>query len=224
MTRIPDWNEAPELWDSIRLGGFTLPGRAEITGGSLGYKEDIVQADGDTNVKVNTLSYRPAELEITVSMWEQAHLDKYAAIMKAYAPRKKLDRRPIEVLHPWLEIYGVTYLYIFDMDLPTKVGAGLYEAKLKLREFWDKPETPEGAGVKTVGVGVQTVPLGEATGGGIAEGNDIATSQAEAAEATPPSKGELPTPPRVSSAGGEGGGSGGSGGRDEGEDGSSGGR
>lgn len=211
MARYPNWDEAPELWDRIKLGGATLPGTCEITGGSLGVREDIVEEDGG-KTRVNTLNYQPAEVEVTISMWTQAHFDKFKEIVKLYRPRKDGERPVLEVLHPWLEIYGITALYIIDIKLPRKVRVGMYEAAISLREFWEEREAVQKG---TVSPSSLDVPLG----GGIPEGEDVgefgspASASTSPSAAEPPSESEPPPPPNVASGGGTGGGGGGGGGR-----------
>ena len=140
MARIPIWSsdDGHELWDKVKLGGATLPGSVDVRG-SVGLREDIIEIDGGT-VRVNTLNYRPAEVEVVVAMWEQEHLDKYKEIVKLYAPKKDGERRPLEVLHPNLELFKITQLYIYDIGLPEKAGKGEYTSTISLREFWEVRE------------------------------------------------------------------------------------
>jgi hypothetical protein len=146
MAKIPYWGSdgAPELWDTLKLGGATLPGRVEITGGSIGVREDRVPVPGGKE-EVNTLSYRPAEVEIVVAMWEQIHLDKFKEIVNLYGPKRNNKRIPLTVLHPALNIFGINFLYVIEMTLPIKTRTGLYESTISLREFWEDPQPIEGA-------------------------------------------------------------------------------
>lgn len=176
MSRIPDWNAEPELWDTVKLGDATLPGTCTVEG-VVGIHEDIQEVPGGT-ARVNVLNYTPASITITVMMTEQEHLDKYKEIVKVYGPKKNLERPPLEVLHPTLSIHDIRQLYVFEMDLPERVTVGQYRAVIRLREWWEEREELEVAKVAA-----PAVPLADASA---EQQAPPLTDLAPSSEGTPP--------------------------------------
>ncbi len=87
MPAAPWWEEAPDPWDVLKLGGRTVPGITEITG-RAGRKIDIRSPPGGDGARVRDRGYEPAQLEARVRVWTKAQLEELHELLAEIHPRR----------------------------------------------------------------------------------------------------------------------------------------
>lgn len=182
----PDPFTTPEIYDQIitnsAAGRATFPGvnTVNVTGG---LNEDVEEIAGsDANITV--LSYRPREVTITNVVWTPEDYHKIRSIVKLYESKKTEKPEELEVLHPVLELHGVSRLYIFEVSNPEFRSREGWVTTFRLREW--KPKRTENKKKSTQQIG--------ADGGNYNVNTDV--SQIATVQNTPPSEQGVPPPDR----------------------------
>jgi hypothetical protein len=185
MSSIPFWEDSPRLWDTVTIGGYTLPGIASVKG-DVSRRVETANVVGSDGTRATDLGYGGCQVTVTLQLWEQAHLDAYVDIAGHIRPKatpldaqgQPISQAPqaLDVLHPALAAAGVRSLIVFRLGLPEKTQQkGVYEVQIELQEF-----VPEKKG--TAKAITTSVP--------IADVSDAAaqrkTAQDKAPSATPP--------------------------------------
>jgi len=84
---VPFWDEAPEAWDTLSLGGLTLPGVATVSG-QAGRKMDTRSRPGADGARVRDRGYEPARLQIQIKTWTKDQLAELEAAIAELHPRR----------------------------------------------------------------------------------------------------------------------------------------
>lgn len=83
---IPFWDDAPAAWDTLSLGGLTMPGLASISG-RVARKMDTRSRAGADGATVRDRGYEPAQLEIHVKVWTREQLAELEEAIRLLHPR-----------------------------------------------------------------------------------------------------------------------------------------
>jgi hypothetical protein len=136
VAKVPFWEDAPFLWQQIKVAGVYLPGTAVVTG-SVGRKMDSQQSPGSDGSTMTQLGYEPAKVSIKLTLFFPEHLERFIKIAPVLRPRKGEKNPPaVPVVHPSLTIMGIHHLHVMSIGIP-EPGAikGTYEVKIEMAEF-----------------------------------------------------------------------------------------
>ena len=135
MSSIPFWESSPLLWDTVTIGGYTLPGVASLKG-DITRRVETANVVGEDGTRATDLGYGGAQVTVTLQLWQQAHLDAYTQIAEHIRPRLGGKPDALDVLHPALAAVGIRSLIVFRLGLPEKTQQkGVYEVQIELQEF-----------------------------------------------------------------------------------------
>lgn len=108
-------------WDTVVLGGRTLPGLCSVKGKKAG-RIDKKQTPGKTGVVITHLGYEPAQVDIEMRIWTPRHWADWMGMIADFQPKAK--RGPpaaFSVVYPSLNVYGIVQLYIVAIGLPRDI-------------------------------------------------------------------------------------------------------
>jgi hypothetical protein len=135
MSSIPFWEDSPGLWDTVTIGGYTLPGIASVKG-DVTRRVETANVVGEDGTRATDLGYGGAQVTVTLQLWRQADLDAYVQIAEHIRPRLGGKPDALDVLHPALAAVGIRSLIVFRLGLPEKTQQkGVYEVQIELQEF-----------------------------------------------------------------------------------------
>lgn len=83
---IPFWDDAPGAWETLSLGGVTLPGLASVSG-RVARKMDTRSRAGADGATVRDRGYEPAQIEIHVKVWTAEQLEQLTNVLATIHPR-----------------------------------------------------------------------------------------------------------------------------------------
>lgn len=130
------------LWDHLVLigpsGRATTPGVATVEV-DTGIAEDIQEVDGQDGTTTTFLGYRPAEVTVNITVWTAEQYNKLRAIIELYRSARGVPPKPVDAIHPELEIHDIRQVYIFGVSSKATTAKTGYVLTLKMREWW--PET-----------------------------------------------------------------------------------
>lgn len=86
------WDDSPDLWDAVYLGGNALPGIARVSA-SHGRKLDTKSAPGTNGARIVDKGYQPAKVDITLKLWTKAQLEAWFRIAPTLTYRREPPRR-----------------------------------------------------------------------------------------------------------------------------------
>jgi hypothetical protein len=136
MAKTPFWADSPRIWDTIVIAGHKLPGKATPTG-ELGAKVDMQAVPGKDGASMSHLGYDPAQVDVTLTFWEEAHLREFEALVPILRPRKGAPAKPVSVEHPALALYGIRALHVMKLGLlEPGQQSGTYEVKIQFAEYY----------------------------------------------------------------------------------------
>lgn len=119
-------------------------------------KEDSIPVDEEDGTTTTLLGYDAAEVRVAIQLWERAQFDQLLNVLKLFLPRPTLSKdgktnlnkqQPaIECIHPKLEMYEITHLYIFEIqDMPFNAAEG-YRLTISMRQWWKSTKKSKTAG------------------------------------------------------------------------------
>lgn len=132
----PFWGDYPGLWDQVQLAGIILPGLARLSG-DLEHRVDRRRIPGQDGERITHLGCKPAEIEITLRMWTEEHLNAFSSLAPVLRPQPKAAAPdPVDIVHPATHLYGIKAIQVLRISLPVPVGDGdVYEVKIRGVEF-----------------------------------------------------------------------------------------
>jgi hypothetical protein len=130
---MPFWYDPPAAdgrtaWDVLILGGGKVPGIARVEA-RLGRRLDMKKAKGAHGASLTDEGYDPAQITITITIWEREHLDALRNFVAKLRPKSTADPAAVDVVHPQLQFLGITSIFIKEISAPRPVGQGLYDVK-----------------------------------------------------------------------------------------------
>lgn len=146
MPAIPSIDEDPDAWDTLVLGGETLPG-VVVVEPTTKRDFDIKKAKGKTKAKIENQGDPPRKFNVT---W-QFSSSEWAEVQRIWPlvidPRKSANAKdisPLEVVHPTLALHGIRTVAVEEANGP-KIAKKLYTVTLSLIEV-EKPQPAPGLG------------------------------------------------------------------------------
>lgn len=153
-TSVAGWVATPSAWDTMTLGGMTVPGLVAVTG-KLARKDDTAEVPGVDGATQTVLGYAPAEFSVTITLWTDEQLAQYQALLRRFRPQraegKSAAARAVEVRHPAVQVCGLSQLTVYEMTAPEHTGKSIFRATMQLREFISEVKRSKAsAGAKSV--------------------------------------------------------------------------
>lgn len=85
------WDESPDLWDTLYLGGSPLPGLASVSA-THGRKLDAKSAPGTNGARIVDKGYQPAKVDITLKLWTKEQLETWFRLAPTLTYRREPPR------------------------------------------------------------------------------------------------------------------------------------
>lgn len=153
-------------WERVTLGGIDLPGVCQVRSAGRLRRVDVANAPADDTSTVIDSGATAAEVQINVTIWTPAHLARWETFMEmardwfasandaAAAAAKtgtRIDTTALDVVHPGLNLAGVTSLYLRQVGVLAPGGVrGTYEAMILAVEYDHRPAPKKKQAVKPV--------------------------------------------------------------------------
>lgn len=170
MANIPYWYPNPHQfddltfespanpWDVCSLNGVVLPGLSKVKVGK-GRKLDVKQPPGSHGATITDQGYKPAPVEIIVTVWAYKHWVAMNGLFNGSNPSLNLEPKPnanyvaptATIDHPATASRQVASIIIEHIDGPDDSSSvkGAKEYKFKCLQFFPPPKvnatnTPQG--------------------------------------------------------------------------------
>ena len=88
----PFWEDNPDAWDAVYLGGMRIPGLCAVSGKGFEQRIDKKKTAGKHGAKLTHTGNDCADFEIAVRMWTPEHLRDFERLMR------ELKREDLELL------------------------------------------------------------------------------------------------------------------------------
>lgn len=85
------WDDSPDLWDTVLLGGDPLPGIARVTA-THGRKLDSKSAPGSNGARIIDKGFQPAKVDITLKLWTKEQLETWFRLAPTLTYRREPPR------------------------------------------------------------------------------------------------------------------------------------
>lgn len=108
------WDENPEAWDTCFLGGFRLPGVAQVSV-KTERKIDRKPAVGKNGASLTDQGGHPGEVKITIQMTEKSDWDAWCKLEPILNPTKSKPAARV-VVHPRTEAAGITAIVVEGIE------------------------------------------------------------------------------------------------------------
>jgi hypothetical protein len=150
------WEEEPEVWDTLHIGGQRMPGLASISG-TASRKMDTRSAAGADGARVRDRGYEPAALDVQIRVWTQEQLDDLEERIEALHPRQRgTERTPVDVAHPALSLLGIRSAYVTAIGVP-QISGGVMTMQIQLLEWTPTPRPAPRPSNASAGGGVENM-------------------------------------------------------------------
>lgn len=129
-------------WDIVYFGGVRAPGIATVRARRAS-RRDVRTWPGASGAQITHLGPEPSEVDITLLIWTSAQWRSWQLLKPLIYPNPGKDgksgQQAVEVVHPALQLYGLTSLYCLEMGVPEPSSPpGARTIALKFIEF--RPE------------------------------------------------------------------------------------
>jgi len=130
----PWWGDYGAVWDVVRIAGIELPGVATVTGKGFEQKMDRRVIPGQKGKRFNHYGCDPADVEITLQLWEPEHLDGLKRLISIIKP-KNGKATAHSIYHPALDLYQIRSVLVMSSSLPAMSHRGVMEVTLRCEEY-----------------------------------------------------------------------------------------
>jgi hypothetical protein len=131
---IPNWQEAPSLWDACRLDGLLLPG---VWTCNIECKRelDVKKAASFDGAHYKDKGYTPAEVMLSGRFLPEDFITWQDCVRalhpQTFGKERKRQRKELRLDHPNAHLMGVTRVYLVSIQAPT-FDNGLAEVAIEL--------------------------------------------------------------------------------------------
>jgi hypothetical protein len=173
---IPSPFDAPDVWDTLVIGGLTFSGAFEFTGDLLTRKLDRRHSAGRDGARIRDRGYDLAEITLALRLWETRHFEELDALVRLLFPRGAdvTRRAAYACAHPALALAGITEVYAKKMGAITQSSPTLWTTEIALVEYRAEAQTarsrsrtvqqrPDLGANATAFTGTEAVPAAAAT-------------------------------------------------------------
>jgi len=129
-----------DIYDEIVFGPppgtWKFIGGVEIDG-ALEYKLDTQQGPKRDGAKHSYQGYLPAKFSIGIQLATQDDLVQFGQLLEQLRPKPgKTIPPPIEVHHPWLDLYGLNQVLVPKLPFPKRIAPQLFRVTLNCLEYF----------------------------------------------------------------------------------------
>jgi len=115
---IPYWEDAPELWDTVRIAGENLPGNAKVTGDVV-RKLTKSNAKGVDGATITDDGADPTDIEIEIVLATREQWKAYQRIVPLLDPNVgKGSATAVDIVHPALALHKIVQVYVERVSIP----------------------------------------------------------------------------------------------------------
>ncbi len=151
MPAIPSLLDDPDSWDTLVIGGETLPGVVRVPDPETGRDFDVKKAKGKKKASISNNGDPPRKWTVEWMIDPRLHWDEVLRIWPTIQPRQEgKNLQPLEVVHPAFALHGFRTALVESIKGPS-VSKGLQTFQLTLLE--KEPPKPA-AGVSGTGKGL----------------------------------------------------------------------
>ncbi len=136
--KIPSWSTGAD-WNTVELGGVTIPGVCTIKGLKLGVEVETKKPKGSDQPTSKDLGLDPSKFEIEVRLAEW-QWPAFQTSLPLWNPRRPgRARAPVSIVHPWPNNWGIKMVRVIAVegDQPTARSGALLS--IKVEEWFDAP-------------------------------------------------------------------------------------
>ena len=154
MTGIPYWFDAPTVWDTVVLGGVSMPGVAEVeVDRELEIDEKKPKGTHKATPTVQGVKSATVKIHITINTSDEwTALQAAIVTLEPKAGTGKNSGVPVDIAHPVTSARGITSILIKKLTGPKKAadGKALCTLEIDAMEF-TPPAKVTGTGVGGAG-------------------------------------------------------------------------
>lgn len=146
---IGHWNEPSngqndEQWDYCQLGGSFLPGTAKVRV-KLNSDLDTKKPKGAKNASIADKGDKPSKVDIELTLVDKDDLKMLEAQLVNLRPRSKGEgRKPLEIVHPNPNFWGITAVTVDDVDSDHPDAAEGWRINISCLEWAPEPVAVKG--------------------------------------------------------------------------------
>lgn len=93
-------------WDLAVLGGERMPGKSRVLKGGVKLKVDHKNKAGTDGAQPTFHGIQPQEMELEVTVWNDAQLAALATVCRKFAPKAGANSAPVALDSPWVRHLG----------------------------------------------------------------------------------------------------------------------
>lgn len=139
---VPFWDDDPDAWDTLTIGGVTVPGICNV---SVNKRRDldVKKANGSDGVTTTDTGYGGAKVKITWKLWTADQWRDRRRVLRLIdpAPGKLKDSAVAwTVGHPVFADRGISAIQIDSIDGPEGEGDGSRTYTINAVEFRPPPK------------------------------------------------------------------------------------
>lgn len=132
MASSPSWEQSPDAWDSVTLGGLLLPGVCQVRV-KPNRRIDKKQASGSKGAAIVDKGPGLAKVDIrwcfTASEWDAVQVAAAAIFPYKNTPQ------PLDIIHPITVLWGIKSIFIEDIEADDPDDHGLCDWKIAAYEY-----------------------------------------------------------------------------------------
>lgn len=146
---VPWPDEAPELWNTLSLGGVALPGLAKVDV-RVSQEIEVKKPKGKHGATETRQGYNPADVKIRLRFWEPEQFTQFQTVLAKLWPEVAASKKdgqpgkvdgPVKIDHPKTRLWNITAIQIKSID--DKNGdspGGFYDIDLDCIKYYPPPK------------------------------------------------------------------------------------
>lgn len=151
MPTIPSIYEDPDSYDTLVVGGETLPGVVRVPDPETGRDLEVKKVKGKKKATVSNNGDPPREWKVEWDIDPAKHWEEFLRVWPTIQPRKETkELQPLEIVHPIFALHDFRTGLVKSIKGP-KVALGLHTFELT---FLEKEIPKPAAGVSGTGKGL----------------------------------------------------------------------
>ncbi len=132
------WTEAE--WGACTLGSARLPGSWEVDAEAARDIDIKTQKDRDGAI-IKDKGYKNADITLVGTIANKDDWNALGKALKEIHPRRKgADRQPLAVVHPALNVLGITTVYVVSISAPQLSSSELATVRIRCLEWIPQPK------------------------------------------------------------------------------------
>lgn len=129
-------------WDRVTLGGYTLPGKADVSGHGIDYQMDTKKPSGANGATTSNMGREVGRFEIKLHLWTASQWARFCALLPKLMRMKNQKLEVVTVVHPAINVLGIDGLMINKIGVPhTGHQPGIIEIDFSCIEFLPPSKT-----------------------------------------------------------------------------------